>query len=135
MVFITGRLGNDPEVRYLPNQTAVTSISVATSEKWTDKESGNQKEKTEWHRIVFYRKLAEIAGEYLTKGSQVSIVGKLSTRKWQDKESGQDRYMTEIIADKMEMVSGKGKVEDHKGKPVMPPEGDGLDDFDSDIPF
>lgn len=136
-VTIVGRLGSDPEVRYLPNNTPTVTISVATSEKWNDKDTGNEKEKTEWHRIVFYRKLAEIAGEYLTKGSIVYIEGKLQTRKWQDKHSGEDRYMTEIIANEMQMLpSGSSKIQTERGKPVMPVENAiADDDFDDDIPF
>ena len=95
-VIIVGNLGNDPEIRYLPNGGAVANITVATSESWRDKASGEQKEKTEWHRIVIFGKLAEVAGEYLRKGSQVYIEGQLQTRKWQD-QSGQDRYTTEVV--------------------------------------
>ncbi len=97
-VILVGNLGNDPEVRYTPGGAAITNISIATSESWQDKQSGQTQEKTEWHRVVFFGKLADIAGEYLKKGSQVYIEGKLQTRKWQDKQ-GQDKYTTEIICD------------------------------------
>jgi single-strand DNA-binding protein len=106
-VILIGNLGKDPEVRYMPNGTAVANITVATSETWKDKQTGEQKEKTEWHRVVFYRRLAEIAGEYLRKGSKVYIEGRLQTRKWQD-QSGQDRYSTEVIADEMQMLDSRG---------------------------
>lgn len=105
-VIIVGALGRDPEIRYTPNGDAVANVSVATSEQWKDKATGQKKELTEWHRIVFYRKLAEVAGEYLKKGSQVYIEGKLHTRKWKDKE-GVERYTTEIIADAMQMLGGR----------------------------
>lgn len=95
-VILVGNLGQDPEVRYLPNGGAVTSVSIATSETWKDKQTGEQKDRTEWHRVVIFGKLAEIAGEYLKKGSQVYIEGQLQTRKWQD-QSGQDRYTTEVV--------------------------------------
>lgn len=97
-VDLIGVLGADPETRYMPNGDAVTNISLATSEKWKDKQTGEQKEITEWHRVVFFGKIAEIAGEYLRKGTRVAVVGKLRTRKWQDKD-GQDRYTTEIVVD------------------------------------
>ena len=96
-VIIVGNLGADPETRYLPSGEAVTNIRVATTDRWKDKASGETKEATEWHRISFFGRLAEIAGEYLKKGSQVYVEGSLRTRKWQDKESGQDRYSTEVI--------------------------------------
>jgi single-strand DNA-binding protein len=105
-VIIVGALGRDPETRYTPGGDAVTNLSVATSEQWNDKATGKKKELTEWHRIVFYRKLAEIAGEYLKKGSQVYIEGKLHTRKWTDKE-GVERYTTEIVADAMQMLGSR----------------------------
>ena len=109
-VILIGNLGNDPEVRYMPGGGAVTNITIATSESWRDKTSGEEKEKTEWHRVVFMGKLAEIAGEYLKKGSKVYVEGKLQTRKWQD-QSGQDKYTTEIMVDSfngvMQMLSGK----------------------------
>ncbi|WP_439259518.1 single-stranded DNA-binding protein [Lonepinella sp. BR2930] len=105
-VIIVGRLGNDPEVRTMPNGDAVANINVATSESWTDKQTGERKEATEWHRIVFYRRQAEIVEQYLRRGSQVYIEGKLKTRKWQDK-NGTDHYTTEIHADVMQMLDKK----------------------------
>lgn len=109
-VILVGNLGQDPEVRYMPSGGAVTNITVATSESWNDKQSGEKKERTEWHRVVFIGKLAEIAGEYLKKGSQVYVEGKLQTRKWQD-QSGQDKYTTEIMVDSftgvLQMLGGK----------------------------
>jgi len=105
-VIIVGNLGRDPETRYMPNGEAVTNIAVATTESWKDKNTGEKKELTEWHRITFYRKLAEIAGQYLKKGSQIYVEGRLQTRKWQDKE-GVERYTTEIIADTMQMLGGR----------------------------
>ena len=105
-VIIVGHLGQDPEVRYMPNGNAVANMTVATSESWKDQQ-GQQQERTEWHRVTMYRKLAEIAGEYLRKGSQVYVEGSLRTRKWQDK-TGNDRYTTEIIANEMQMLGGRG---------------------------
>ncbi|WP_432323414.1 single-stranded DNA-binding protein [Yersinia enterocolitica] len=108
-VILVGNLGQDPEVRYMPNGGAVASITIATSESWRDKSSGEKKEKTEWHRVVLFGKLAEVAGEYLRKGSQVYIEGALQTRKWQD-QSGQDRYTTEVVVNvggTMQMLGGK----------------------------
>ncbi len=104
-VIIVGNLGNDPEIRNLPNGGAVANLSVATSESWKDQQ-GQPQERTEWHRVTMYRRLAEIAGEYLKKGSQVYLEGKLQTRKWQDQQ-GNDRYTTEIIADQMQMLGGR----------------------------
>lgn len=140
-VILVGNLGRDPEVRYSPNGGAVANITVATSDSWKDKNTGEQQEKTEWHRVVFFRRLAEIAGEYLKKGSKVYIEGKLQTRKWQDKD-GNDRYTTEIVANEMQMLDsrGGGSTEYNQGssggfsqpqasEPV--PAGD----FDDDIPF
>jgi len=106
-VILVGNLGRDPETRYMPNGEAVTNVTIATSDNWTDKASGEKKEATEWHRVTFYRRLAEVAGEYLKKGSQIYVEGKLRTRKWQDKE-GQDRYTTEVIADVMQMLGARG---------------------------
>ncbi|WP_440866645.1 single-stranded DNA-binding protein [Symbiopectobacterium purcellii] len=108
-VILVGHLGQDPEVRYMPNGGAVANLTVATSDTWRDKQSGEQKERTEWHRVTLYGKLAEVAGEYLRKGSQVYIEGQLRTRKWQD-QSGQDRYTTEVVVDiggSMQMIGGK----------------------------
>jgi single-strand DNA-binding protein len=106
-VILIGNLGQDPDTRYMPSGKAVTNIRIATSESWKDKQTGDQQERTEWHSVVMYDKLGEIAAEYLRKGSQVYIEGKLRTRKWQDKE-GKDRYTTEIIADQMQMLGGRG---------------------------
>ena len=105
-VIIVGRLGNDPEIRTMPNGEAVANINVATSETWTDKNTGERRETTEWHRIVFYRRQAEVVGEYLRKGSQVYVEGRLRTRKWQD-QNGQDRYTTEIQGDVMQMLDSR----------------------------
>jgi len=106
-VILVGNCGKDPETRYTPSGSAVTNISIATSEQWTDKQSGQKQERTEWHNVVFFNRLAEIAGEYLRKGSQVYVEGQLRTRKWQDK-SGQDRYTTEIVANEMQMLGSRG---------------------------
>lgn len=135
-VIIVGHLGQDPEVKYMPSGSAVTNISVATSEQWKDKQSGEKQEKTEWHRVVMFARLAEIAGEYLRKGSQVYVEGKLQTRKWQDK-NGVDRYTTEIVAREMQMLgspqsTGGQKAPEQRGYSV-PPQGE--PDFDDDIPF
>ncbi len=105
-VIIVGNLGRDPETRYMPSGDAMTNIAVATTDKWKDKASGEQKEATEWHRVAMFGKLAEIAGQYLKKGSQVYIEGKLRTRKWQDKD-GVEKYTTEIIADTMQMLGSR----------------------------
>ena len=105
-VTIVGNLGNDPELKAMPSGNAVTNISVATSDSWKDKTTGQPQERTEWHRIVFFNRLAEIAGEYLKKGSQVYVEGSLRTRKWQD-QSGQDRYTTEIVGSEMQMLGGR----------------------------
>lgn len=109
-VILIGNIGQDPEVRYTPGGSAITNISVATSETWKDKQTGQPQERTEWHRVVFFNRLAEIAGEYLRKGSKVYIEGSLRTRKWQDQQ-GQDRYMTEIVANEMQMLDGRGGME------------------------
>ena len=106
-VILVGNLGNDPETRYTQAGAAITNISVATSETWKDKQTGQPQERTEWHRVVFFNRLAEIAGEYLRKGSKVYVEGALRTRKWQDKE-GQDRYSTEIVANEMQMLDSRG---------------------------
>ena len=107
-VILVGNLGKDPETNYLPSGSAVTNITIATSESWKDKQSGEMQERTEWHRVVFFNRLAEIAAEYLCKGRQVYVEGSLRTRKWQDK-SGQDRYTTEIVASEMQMIGGRGE--------------------------
>lgn len=118
-VILVGNLGQDPEVKYLQNGNAVANITVATSESWRDKATGEQKERTEWHRVVIFGKLAEIAGEYLRKGSQVYLEGSLQTRKWQD-QSGQDRYSTEVVINvggTMQMLGGRGSDGGQQGKP------------------
>ena len=151
-VIIVGNVGGDPETRYMPSGSAVTNLTVATNESWKDKQTGEQKERTEWHRVAMFNRLAEIAAEYLRKGSQVYIEGKLRTRKWQAK-SGQDRYTTEIIADEMQMLGGRGGSggggnfgggsqgggqdggqSGGQGGGNAPPQ-PGPDDFDDDIPF
>lgn len=146
-VQLIGHLGQDPEVRYMPNGDAVANVSLATSETWKDKSSGERKEKTEWHRVTLYRGLAEIAGQYLKKGSQVFFQGKLQTRKWTDKE-GVERYTTEIVADDMLMLGGGGRGANDNGgggEPRQQPQGGNggapkkkapsFDDMDDDIPF
>ena len=110
-VILVGNMGGDPEVRYMPSGNAVTNITLATSETWKDKQTGQNQERVEWHRVIFFNKLAEIAGEYLKKGSQVYVEGSLRTRKWQD-QSGQDRYTTEIVASEMQMLGGRGGSSD-----------------------
>jgi len=142
-VQLIGHLGKDPETRYMPNGDQVTNITVATSEQWTDKATNEKREATEWHRVVFFRRLAEIAGQYLKKGSQVYLEGKLKTRKWQDKE-GQDRYTTEIHADSLKMLSKRPDGAGGAAPPApaqRPPgpaaSGSGMDfdGFEGDIPF
>jgi single-strand DNA-binding protein len=139
-VILVGNLGADPETRYMPSGSAVTNLSIATSETWKDKQTGEQKERTEWHKVAMFNRLAEIAAEYLRKGSQVYIEGKLRTRKWQDRD-GNDRWTTEIIADEMQMLGGRGgggggsmPMSQDSG-PSSPPPQAGPDDFDDDIPF
>ena len=110
-VILVGNLGQKPEMRYTQTNTAVATLSIATSESWKDKDSGEQREKTEWHRVVFFGKLAEIAEQYLDKGSQLYVEGKLQTRKWQDKE-GNDRYTTEILGNEMNMLGGRQSLGD-----------------------
>ncbi|MEL6447530.1 MAG: single-stranded DNA-binding protein [Pseudomonadota bacterium] len=144
-VILVGNLGQDPETRYMPSGGAVTNLRIATSESWKDKQTGEQQERTEWHSVAMFNRLAEIAAEYLRKGSQVYIEGKLRTRKWQDKE-GRDRYTTEVIADEMQMLGGRGGA----GSPMAGGGGGGqqrpqsapasqpaaaVNDFDDDIPF
>lgn len=128
-VIIIGFCGRDPEIRYMPNSDQLTNISVATTESWTDKSTGEKKELTEWHRITFYRKLAEIAGQYLKKGAQVYVEGRLKTRKYTDK-NGIERYQTEIIADQMQMLGQKHDGEQTKRNTYQAGK-DGSDD----IPF
>jgi single-strand DNA-binding protein len=118
-VILVGNLGADPDTRYMPSGKAVTNIRLATSESWKDKQTGDMQERTEWHSIVMYDKLGEIAAEYLRKGSQVYIEGKIRTRKWQDKE-GKDRYTTEIIADQMQMLGGRGGAGGASSEPREP---------------
>lgn len=134
-VIIVGHLGNDPEMQSMPNGEAVANISVATSEAWTDKNTGERREVTEWHRIVFYRKLAEICGQYLKKGAQVYIEGRLRTRKWQD-QNGQDRYTTEIQGDVMQMLGTRPQSADGANNPQpMPQQDASANAFDDSIPF
>lgn len=161
-VILVGTLGRDPETKYMPSGGAVTNISLATSDQWKDKNTGERQERTEWHRVVFFNKLAEISGQYLRKGQQVYVEGRLQTRKWQTQD-GQDRYSTEIIADQMQMLGGgRGSNENDSGDnfnaapatqnkpsqsqnqssntrsaPSQPPAAadQGFEDFDDDIPF
>jgi len=142
-VIVVGNLGQDPDTRYMPSGSAVTNITVATNESWKDKQTGEQKDRTEWHKVAMFGRLAEIAAEYLRKGSQVYIEGKLRTRKWQDKQ-GNDRYTTEIVADEMQMLGGRGGAGSgapmsNEGPPPNPPPNPppqgSSDDFDDDIPF
>lgn len=135
-VILVGNLGQDPDTRYMPNGKAVTNIRIATSEQWKDRETGDQKEKTEWHTVVLFDKLGEIAGEYLRKGSQVYIEGSLRTRKWTDKE-GKDRYSTEIVARDMQMLGGKPQGGERAAQPKQQPasSSDWPDDFNDDIPL
>ncbi|NLY65775.1 MAG: single-stranded DNA-binding protein, partial [Alcaligenaceae bacterium] len=109
-VILVGNLGRDPEVRYSPDGAAMCNITIATSSNWKDKNTGERREETEWHRVTFYGRLAEIAGEYLKKGRSVYIEGRIKTRKWQDKDTGQDRYSTDIIADQMQMLGGRDSM-------------------------
>jgi len=134
-VILVGNLGADPETRYMPNGDAVTNIRLATTESWKDKASGEKKEITEWHRVVFYRKLGEIAGQYLRKGSSVYIEGRIRTRKWQDKE-GQERYTTEIEASEMQMLGGKSdRPQETPQRNSQPPKGNAFEDMSDDVPF
>ena len=147
-VILVGNLGRDPEMRYTPSGSAVANLAVATSESWKDKQTGENQERTEWHRVVMFNRLGEIAGEYLKKGSKVYIEGKLQTRKWQDKE-GQDRYTTEIVANEMQMLDSRGgggsggmsdfdqsapAPQQQSQQPAQQQKG-AFDDFDDDIPF
>lgn len=154
-VMLIGNLGADPEVRYMPSGGAVTNISLATTRRWKDKQTNERREATEWHRVIFFNRLAEVAGEYLKKGSQVYVEGRLQTRKWQGQD-GQDRYTTEIIAEEMHMLgsrsggtAGFGMDQPQSGHaappsrpqpsqgnaPSMPTPPPDYDDFDDDIPF
>ena len=148
-VILVGNLGADPETRYMPNGDAVANIRLATTESWKDKASGEKREITEWHRVVFYRKLAEIVGQYLKKGSSVYVEGRIRTRKWQDKE-GQDRYTTEIEATEMQMLGGRqgmgapassggggydSEPADYAPAPARNKPKPAFDDLGDDIPF
>ena len=146
-VILIGNLGRDPEVRYMPSGQAAANVTLATSESWKDKNTGDAQERTEWHNVVFFGRLAEIAGEYLKKGSKIYVEGSLRTRKWQDKE-GRDRYTTEIVAAEMQMLDSRGggnpgtlppeRVTSNNSAPVPKEEAvphDATGDFDDDIPF
>ena len=158
-VILVGNLGKDPEMRYSASGAAIANITIATSDNWKDKQTGEKQERTEWHRVVFFNRLAEVVGEYLKKGSQVYVEGRLQTRKWQDKD-GQDRYTTEIVASEMQMLGSRGGMGDSGGydqsnyggqqsgggrpaqaaapaQPAAAPQGNsgGFDNFDDDIPF
>jgi len=152
-VILVGNLGKDPEIRYSASGAAIANITVATSDNWKDKQTGEKQERTEWHRVVFFNRLAEVVGEYLKKGSQVYVEGRLQTRKWQDKE-GQDRYTTEIVASEMQMLGGRAGSGDSGGydqsnsysqrasaapaaapAPAAQSSDSGFDNFDDDIPF
>lgn len=123
-VILIGNLGKDPDVRYMPSGKAVANVTIATNESWKDRNTGEKQERTEWHNVVFYSPLAEIVGQYLRKGSSVFVEGRLQTRKWQDKTSGQDRYTTEIIANEMKMLGGRGGA---GGSAPFPGEGPEMD--------
>lgn len=141
-VILIGNLGQDPEIRYTASGAAVANVNIATSEQWKDKETGDTQERTEWHRLVFFGRLAEIVGEYLKKGSQVYVEGRLQTRKWQDRD-GNDKYTTEIVVNEMQMLGGRGGGS-NMGETSRPAGSDqpaaarasaGNDNFDDDIPF
>jgi len=143
-VILIGNIGQDPEVKHLPSGGAVTNVSIATSETWKDKNTGQPQERTEWHRVVFFNRLGEIAGEYLKKGSKVYIEGRLQTRKWQAQD-GTDRYSTEIVADQMQMLDG-ARNDGQQSQPAQqrqpaqqsqptPQQPHGFDNFDDDIPY
>ena len=144
-VILVGNLGRDPEMRSFPSGDQVANVTLATTDKWKDKQSGEPREHTEWHRLVFNGRLAEIAGQYLRKGSQVYVEGSIRTRKWQD-QSGQDRYATEVRVDQMQMLGGRqdasGERQPSRAAPASQPprapaprQGSGFDDMDDDIPF
>lgn len=161
-VILVGNCGQDPEMKHMPSGSAVTNITLATSETWKDKQSGQQQERTEWHRVVFFNRLAEIVGEYVKKGSKIYVEGRLQTRKWQD-QSGQDRYTTEIVASEMQMLDSRGGGDGGQGggygggmssgpavagggmaaaggaaaaqQPTQQQPAPNFDDFDDDIPF
>lgn len=141
-VILIGNLGKDPEIRYTATGAAIANLTLATSESWKDKATGENVERTEWHRIVMYQRLAEIAGEYLRKGSKIFVEGRLQTRKWQDKTTGQDRYTTEIVGDSMQMLDSKGAgggssapteraSTNNQSTEAIP----ALETFDDDVPF
>lgn len=143
-VILVGNLGRDPEMRSFPSGDQVANVSLATTDKWRDKQTGETKEHTEWHRLVFNGRLAEIAGQYLRKGSQIYVEGSIRTRKWTDQQSGQDRYSTEIRVDQMQMLGGKqdGAASPAPAKSAKPAQaapqqqpGGSFDDMDDDIPF
>lgn len=146
-VILVGNLGRDPETRFSPDGAAICNVSIATTSQWKDKNSGERREETEWHRVVFYNRLAEIAGEYLRKGRSVYIEGRIKTRKWADKETGQDRYSTEIIGDQLQMLGGKddaGGAQSSRAQPTRPKTHQAsapsspppsLEDIDDQIPF
>lgn len=146
-VILIGNLGQDPDVKYMPSGAAVCNITVATTDAWSDKNTGERQERTEWHRVVLFRRLAEVAGEYLRKGSKVYVEGRLQTRKWQDK-NGQERYTTEIIANDLQMLDARGggaanfeapppafPDTEPRAQPSPQPTSPTNDDFDDDIPF
>ena len=147
-VILVGNLGRDPEMRSFPSGDQVANVTLATTDKWKDKQSGEMREHTEWHRLVFNGRLAEIAGQYLRKGSQVYVEGSIRTRKWQD-QSGQDRYATEVRVDQMQMLGGRqdadsGERQPSRAAPARSPapprapaprQGSGFDDMDDDSPF
>ena len=147
-VILVGNLGRDPEIKVFPSGDQVANVTVATTDKWKDKQSGEPREHTEWHRLVFNGRLAEIAGQYLRKGSQIYVEGSIRTRKWQD-QSGQDRYATEVRVDQMQMLGGRQDADSGERQPSRaaparspapprapaPSQGSGFDDMDDDIPF
>jgi len=141
-VILVGNLGNDPEVRYMPSGSPVATLSIATTDIWKDKNSGDRQERTEWHRVVMFNRLGEIAAEYLKKGAKVFVEGQLRTRKWQDK-NGQDRYTTEIVAAEMQMLDGKGAQSSDSNYSSQPSRSNTpaqqqhapSEEFDDDIPF
>lgn len=147
-VILVGNCGQDPETRYSGSGSAITNVSIATSETWKDKQTGEPQERTEWHRVVFFNRLGEIAGEYLRKGSKVYVEGSIRTRKWQDQQ-GQDRYTTEIVANEMQMLDSRNSADNQGGSPSNfasqqnapqkpaqnTPQPSAMDSFDDDIPF
>ena len=135
-VILIGNLGQDPDVKYMPNGNAVANVTLATSDSWKDKNTGEAQERTEWHRVVFFRRLGEVVGEYCKKGSKIYIEGRLQTRKWQDK-NGQDRYTTEIVADQMQLLDSKGGASGapSSGQQQAAPAPEPDADYDDKIPF